>query len=261
MACSFIWEGVKMDQKQIIETEGLTKAYGSKLAVDELSISVYDKEIFGFLGPNGAGKTTTILMLMGLTVPSSGTAVVCGFNPTREAIKVKRLVGYLPEHIGFYDDMTAKENLMYVGRLNRISNDVLTERIGEALQIVGLSGEWDRKVGVFSRGMRQRLGIAEILVKEPKVVFLDEPTLGLDPDGSNRMIELIQNLSREKGITVLFSSHYLHQVQKISDRIGIMIHGRMVALGPIEQLAREKFGVDKDEHTLEEIYMKYFQEV
>jgi ABC-2 type transport system ATP-binding protein len=250
-----------MMQDSIIETRGLTKAYGRKVAVDELTFSVQEGEIFGFLGPNGAGKTTTILMLLGLSVPTKGDAVVCGFDPTREAIKVKRLVGYLPEYVGFYEDMTAKENLRYVGRLNRITKEVLSEKIEEALEIVGLSDESDRKVGVYSRGMRQRLGIAEVLVKEPEVVFLDEPTLGLDPDGSNRMIELIQRLSREKGITVFFSSHYLHQVQRISDRIGIMIHGKMVAMGPIEQLAREKFGVDEEEHSLEEIYMKYFQEV
>jgi ABC-2 type transport system ATP-binding protein len=250
-----------MMQDSIIETRGLTKTYGSKVAVDELTFSVQEGEIFGFLGPNGAGKTTTILMLLGLSVPTKGDAVVCGFDPTREAIKVKRLVGYLPEYVGFYEDMTAKESLRYVGRLNRITKELLSEKIEKALEIVGLSDESDRKVGVYSRGMRQRLGIAEVLVKEPKVVFLDEPTLGLDPDGSNKMIELIQRLSREKGITVFFSSHNLHQVQRISDRIGIMIHGKMVAMGPIEQLAREKFGVDEEEHTLEEIYMKYFQEV
>ena len=249
-----------MEQKAIIETSGLTKAYGTQLAVDQLSFSVHEGEIFGFLGPNGAGKTTTILILLGLTEPTKGTAAVCGFNPTREAINVKRLVGYLPEHVGFYEDMTAIENLRYVARLNRIPEKVASGKIEEVLKTVGLSEDSDKDVGAYSRGMQQRLGIAEVLIKEPRLVILDEPTLGLDPDASNRMIELIQQLSRDKGMTVLFASHQLHQVQEISDRIGIMIRGKMVALGPIQQLAKEKLGVDKKKYTLEELYMKYFQE-
>jgi ABC-2 type transport system ATP-binding protein len=250
-----------MNNKAIIETRELTKVYGGYRAVDAVSFTVEAGEIFGFLGPNGAGKTTTILMLLGLTVPTQGSVSVCGFNPTREAIKVKRLVGYLPEHVGFYDDMAARENLRYVAKLNRIADKLASDKIDEILETVGLCGESDHRAGTYSRGMQQRLGIAEVLIKDPKVVFLDEPTLGLDPDGSNRMIELIQQLSHEKGITVLFSSHNLPQVQRISDRIGIMLRGKMVALGPIKQLAKEKLGVNKEEHTLEELYMKYFQEV
>ena len=249
-----------MEQKAIIQTSELTKAYGTQVAVGDLSFSVREGEIFGFLGPNGAGKTTTILILLGLTEPTKGTATVCGFNPTREAIKVKRLVGYLPEQVGFYEDMTAIENLRYVARLNSIPEKVASGKIEEVLETVGLSEESDKEVGAYSRGMQQRLGIAEVLIKEPRLVILDEPTLGLDPDASNRMIELIQQLSRDKGITVLFASHQLHQVQEISDRIGIMIRGKMVALGPIQQLAKEKLGVDKKKYTLEELYMKYFQE-
>ncbi len=249
-----------MERKPIIETRELTKVYDSTVAVDHLNLTVYEGEIFGFLGPNGAGKTTTILMLLGLTQPTSGTATVCGFNPVREAIKVKRLVGYLPEHLGFYDDMTAVENLQYVARLNRISERLAAERIEEALKIVGLSDEAEKKVAAYSRGMRQRLGIAEVLIKEPRLCILDEPTLGLDPEGAHRMIELIRDLSRQKGMTILFSSHHLGQVQKISDRIGIMIGGKMVAVGTIEELAKEKLGMDRKEYTLEELYMKYFQE-
>lgn len=244
----------------IIETKDLTKSYGPVLAVDGLSLAVRGGEIFGFLGPNGAGKTTTILMLLGLTRPTRGSAAVCGFDPTREAMKVKRVVGYLPEHLGFYDDMTTRENLKYVARLNGIPEPQAAEKMDRALETVGLSEHSDRKVGTFSRGMRQRLGIAEVLIKEPKLVILDEPTLGLDPEASNRMIELIQKLSKENGMTVLFSSHFLPQVQKISDRIGIMIRGKMVAQGSIEELAKEKLGVGKESYTLEELYMKYFQE-
>jgi ABC-2 type transport system ATP-binding protein len=250
-----------MATQPVIETKGLTKYYGQQAAVDGLSLDVQQGEIFGFLGPNGAGKTTTILMLLGLTEPSGGEARVCGFNPTREPLKVKRLVGYLPENVGFYQDMSARENLRYVARLNHIPDTLSSQKIDEVLGIVGLSEDAERRVGTFSRGMSQRLGIAEVLIKDPRVCFLDEPTLGLDPDGAIRMIDLIQGLSRERTITMLVCSHNLEQVQKISHRVGIMIKGKLVALGPMGELAKEKLGVGKQKYTLEQIYMKYFHEV
>ncbi|MBW1689467.1 MAG: ABC transporter ATP-binding protein [Deltaproteobacteria bacterium] len=250
-----------MEQKAIIETRNLTKSYGEQVAVDDLSFTIEEGEIFGFLGPNGSGKTTTLLMLLGLTEPSGGWAKVAEFDPTREAIKVKRIVGYIPENMGFYDDMNARENLRFIARLNNIPDSVSLEKIGDALERVGLNEEAGKKVGAYSRGMRQRLGIAEILIKEPKIAFLDEPTLGLDPDGTTRIIEYIQSLSKDNNITILLSSHDLKQVQKISDRIGIMINGRMIALGPIETLAKEKFGLDEGEISLDDVYMKYFKEV
>jgi ABC-2 type transport system ATP-binding protein len=249
-----------MGGQTVIETKELTKYYGQQAAVDGLSITVQEGEIFGFLGPNGAGKTTIILMLLGLTEPSRGEARVCGFNPIREPLKVKRLVGYLPENVGFYRDMTARENLQYVARLNGIPDKTAPEKIDEVLEIVGLSEDSAKKVGVFSRGMSQRLGIAEVLIKDPKICFFDEPTLGLDPDGAIRMIELIQDLSQQRKITMLISSHNLDQVQRISHRVGIMIKGKLVAMGPMEDLAKEKLGVGKKKYTLEQIYMKYFHE-
>lgn len=250
-----------MDQKTIIETHELSKSYGHQLAVNDLTFSIKEKEIFGFLGPNGSGKTTTLLMLLGLTEPTKGWARVAGFDPIREAIKVKRIVGYIPENIGFYDDMNAIENLQFMARLNNMPDSVSSKKIAEALEGVGLKGEEGKKVGAYSRGMRQRLGIAEILIKEPRIAFLDEPTLGLDPEGTNRVIDHIRSLSRDKDMTILLSSHDLKQVQKISDRIGIMIKGRMIAVGPIEKLAKEKLGVDDKEISLDDIYMRYFQEV
>lgn len=250
-----------MKEKAIIETQNLTKFYGEQVAVDDLTFSILEGEIFGFLGPNGSGKTTTLLMLLGLTEPSEGWAKVADCDPTREAIKVKRIVGYIPENMGFYDDMNAIENLRFIARLNNIPDSISSEKIGEALERVGLNEEAEKRVGAYSRGMRQRLGIAEILIKEPKIAFLDEPTLGLDPDGTTRIIEYIQSLSKDNNITILLSSHDLKQVQKISDRIGIMINGRMIALGPIEKLAKEKFGLDDREISLDDVYMKYFKEV
>lgn len=244
----------------IVETEDLTKQYGSRTAVDRLNIKIEEGEVFGFLGPNGAGKTTTLLMFLGLTEPTSGKAKVLGFDPTREPFKVKERVGYLPENVGFYDDMDARQNLRYIAKLNRISDEVSEKRIDYWLDMVGLSGEASKKVGTYSKGMRQRLGIAEVLIKEPKLVFLDEPTIGLDPDGTNRMLDLIHSLSREKNITLFLSSHLLDQVQRICDRVGIMINGNLVAIGPIEELAKKKLGLDQQDYTLEEIYMKYFKE-
>jgi ABC-2 type transport system ATP-binding protein len=249
-----------MNTDAIIETRELTKIYNGQIAVDNLSFRVNEGEIFGFLGPNGAGKTTTLLMLLGLTEPSGGTARVLGVDPTREPIKVKTMIGYLQENMGFYSDLNARQMLQFVAELNALPADIIDERITTALETVGLGEEMQKKIGAYSRGMRQRLGIAELLIKDSKVAFLDEPTLGLDPDATNRMIELIQRLCRDKKMTILLSSHMLHQVQKICHRIGIMIKGRMVAQGAMDHLAKEKFGVGKEQYTLEEIYMKYFQE-
>lgn len=249
-----------MKGQTVIETRDLTKVYGEQTAVNRLNLQIEEGEVFGFLGPNGAGKTTTFLMLLGLSEPTSGQARVCGFDPTREALKVKRVTGYLPENVGFYDDMNAVQNLLFISRLNGIPDEAAREKIEEALRMVDLGPEPKKKVGEYSRGMRQRLGIAEVLLKEPRLVFLDEPTLGLDPDGSIQMLSLIQSLSRDRNITVFFSSHLLDQVQKISHRVGIMLKGQMVAVGRIEDLGKEKLGLEEGKYTLEELYMKYFKE-
>lgn len=249
-----------MNGQTVIETQDLTKVYGEQVAVNRLNLKIDQGEVFGFLGPNGAGKTTSLLMLLGLSEPTSGKAWVCGFDPTREPLKVKKIVGYLPENVGFYDDLTAAQNLLFMGRLNGIPEEAARPKVQEVLRVVGLEIDSRKKVGAYSRGMRQRLGIAEVLLKEPQVVFLDEPTLGLDPDGALQMLEVIRLMSRDKKITVLFSSHLLDQVQKISDRVGIMLKGNMVAMGRIDDLAEEKFGIGQEKYTLEEIYMKYFKE-
>ncbi len=249
-----------MEDQVIIEAEELTKKYGTQIAVNNLTLRIREGEVFGFLGPNGAGKTTTLLMFLGLTEPTSGKVRIVGFDPRRDPLRVKEKVGYLPENVGFYDDMDARQNLRFIARLNRIPDKVSANKIDELLQQVGLFEESKKKVGTYSKGMRQRLGIAEVLIKEPKLIFLDEPTIGLDPDGTNRMLDLIHSLSREKNITIFLSSHLLDQVQRICDRVGIMIKGNLVAIGPIQELARKKMGVEKEHYTLEELYMKYFKE-
>lgn len=249
-----------MKTESIIETTELTKIYKGETAVDHLSFAVSEGEIFGFLGPNGAGKTTTLLMLLGLTEPTSGSAKILGLDPTRDPIKVKSKIGYLQENMGFYSDLNAVQMLQFVAELNGITGMTAADRIENALESVGLAKEKKKKIGAYSRGMRQRLGIAELLIKDSKVAFLDEPTLGLDPDATNRIMALIEALCHEKKMTILLSSHLLHQVQKICHRVGIMINGRMVAQGPLDRLAEEKLGIGQDMYTLEEIYMKYFRE-
>jgi ABC-2 type transport system ATP-binding protein len=208
----------------------------------------------------GAVAAVALLMLLGLTEPTSGRLQVMGLDPTREPIKVKSQIGYLQENMGFYSDLNAGQMLRFVAELNGIAGREASPRIDAALEEVGLADESGKKIGAFSRGMRQRLGIAELLIKDSRVAFLDEPTLGLDPDATHRIMELIEGLARNQRMTILLSSHQLHQVQKVCHRVGIMIKGRMVANGPLDQLAREKFGVDREEFTLEEIYMKYFME-
>lgn len=226
----------------IIQLEGLTKNYGRQIAVDNLNLEVYEGEIFGLLGPNGAGKTTSILMMLGLTEPSGGTATVCGYNATSDAIKVKKKVGYMPDSVGFYDHMTALENLEYIGRLNGLSGTEVKEKANRVLELVGLTEARDKKTSAFSRGMKQRLGLADVLIKDPEVIILDEPTLGIDPAGVKDFLVLIRQLSREQKLTVLLSSHHLHHVQQVCDRVGIFVEGRLLAEGNIETLSKQLFG-------------------
>lgn len=228
-------------ENAIIELEGLTKFYGSLKAVDNLHLRIRAGEIFGLLGPNGAGKTTTILMMLGLTEPSAGTARVCGFNATSDPISVKRRVGYMPDSVGFYDNMTALENLLYVARLNGIAEQGVYQRAQEMMELVGLGAAMHKKTSAYSRGMKQRLGLADVLIRQPEVIILDEPTLGIDPTGVKEFLQLIRQLSRQQGITVLLSSHHLHQVQQVCDRVGIFVGGKLLADGNIHQLSQHLF--------------------
>jgi ABC-2 type transport system ATP-binding protein len=225
----------------VIVTRGLTKRYGRVVAVEDLNLEVEEGEVFGLLGPNGSGKTTTILMLLGLTEPTSGEARVLGLDPMREPLKVKAKVGYLPDQVGFYGELTAWENLRYTTRLLGLPEAEAKARIEEVLRRMGLWEVRDRRVSAFSRGMRQRLGLAEVLLKRPKVAILDEPTLGLDPEAAREFLDLIKGLKAE-GITVLLSSHLLHQVQEICDRVGLFHKGRLALLGRVEELAARVLG-------------------
>lgn len=223
----------------IIRTDDLTRAYGSKVAVNHLNLSIRRGEVFGLLGPNGAGKTTTILMLLGLTEPTLGSAWINGLDCTRNSMLVKRITGYLPDNVGFYPDMTGRENLKFTGRLNGLSEKEIEEKIDVLLERVGMTYAADQKTGTYSKGMRQRLGIADVLMKDPQVIIMDEPTLGLDPEGMREFLQLIRQLSVEDGRTVLVSSHQLYQIQQICDRVGIFVSGSLIACGKIEELGRQ----------------------
>lgn len=224
-----------------IEARGLTKRYGAFVAVDELNLGIEQGTIFGLLGPNGSGKTTTILMLMGLTEITSGSARVLGLDPVRQPLEVKRSVGYLPDSVGFYDDLTARENLRYSGKLAGLRGAALQARIDAALERVGLSSAANALLKTFSRGMRQRLGLAEVLLKQPRVAILDEPTSGLDPHSTHEFLDMIRGLSADR-LTVLLSSHLLDQVQAVCDRVGLFHRGRMVLEGAVDDLARRVLG-------------------
>jgi len=225
----------------VIEVEGLTKRYGSTVAVDNISFSIGRGEIFGLLGPNGAGKTTTILMLLGLSEPSSGKVDVLGYDPGRQPLAVKRRVGYMPDAVGFYDNLTARENLRYTARLLGMARKDAEPAIERVLSRLGLGDVMDRNVAGFSRGMRQRLGLAEILLKGAEIAILDEPTSGLDPQATSELLDMIRQLKAE-GVAVLISSHLLERVQSICDRVALFQKGRIALIGTVEELARQVLG-------------------
>ncbi|MGE0237521.1 MAG: ABC transporter ATP-binding protein [Parvibaculaceae bacterium] len=220
----------------VIEASGLTKRYGRTVAVDGIDLSVGKGEVVGLLGPNGAGKTTTILMLLGLTEPSAGKVSILGFDPLRQPLALKRAVGYLPDTVGFYDALTGRENLRYTARLNAMSRRETDERIDAALARMRLADVADRRVQTYSRGMRQRLGIAELLMRDCQAAILDEPTSGLDPQSTRELLDIIQLLSRD-GMTILLSSHMLNVVQSVCHRIALFGNGRIGFFGTIEELA------------------------
>ncbi len=243
----------------VVEAQNLTKMYKDIKAVDALSLHIKEGEIYGLLGPNGAGKTTTILMMLGLTEPTDGYVKVYGYNSKTEPLKVKRVTSYLPENVGFYEDLTAYENLLYLTRLNSIPDREAEKKIKEVLEVVGLSDVSEKEVGTYSKGMKQRLGMASVLVKSPKLAILDEPTTGIDPEGVEELLTLIRKMSREQKITILLSSHLLYQVQRICDRVGILYRGKLQAEGTIEEIGKQIF--EESEDILEVVLNKEKPEI
>jgi ABC-2 type transport system ATP-binding protein len=225
----------------VIKAEALTKKYGPAIAVDDLNLSINKGDVFGLLGPNGAGKTTTILMILGLTEPTSGSITTAGFDPLREPLEVKRRVGYLPDAVGFYEHMTGRDNLRFTARLGGLKRDSIESSIAKAIDRVHLGVEADRLVKTYSRGMRQRLGIAEILMRKVSVAILDEPTSGLDPQTTREFLALVRSL-KEEGMTVVLASHLLDLVQSMCDRVALFNAGRIGLSGRVDDLMRDVLG-------------------
>ncbi len=237
----------------ILRVVDLTKKFGNFTAVDHVSFEIHRGEVFGLLGHNGAGKTTTVNMLAGLKLPSEGTAIISGFDIRKKPLDARMKIGFLPDNPGNYLHLTAKQNLEFFAELSDLKKEVASKRISELLELVGLT-EWrDRKVGVFSRGMKQRLGLAQSLMRDPDLLFLDEPTLGIDPEGTRQMRGLIKRLASE-GKGILICSHLLSEVTRICDTIAIMRRGKIVVIGTIPEL-RKKLGLG-DDIDLEEIFIQ-----
>jgi ABC-2 type transport system ATP-binding protein len=221
----------------IVETHGLTKVFDGRKAVDHLNLSIEEGELFGLLGPNGAGKSTTVSMLSTILPPTGGTALICGYDIKRQPREVKRMIGVVPQEFGLYDDLTARENLAYFGRLHGLSGGRLRKRINDMLGLVQLEERADDKVRTFSGGMKHRLNLAVGLIHEPRVLFLDEPTTGLDPQARLAIWELIERF-RSEGVTILLTTHYMEEADRLCDRVAIMDGGRVIALDSPAKLKR-----------------------
>ncbi len=218
-----------------IEINNLTKEFGDFKAVDNLSLNVKAGEIFGFLGPNGAGKSTTIRMLCTLAQPTSGSATVSGYDLVKDAAKVRENIGLVAEKMIMYDALTAAENLRFFGKLYRIPKDKLERRIDELLELVNM-GEWKHtQINKFSTGMKQRINVIRALIPEPKILFMDEPTLGLDPQTTFSIREIIRDINK-KGVTVILTTHAMVEAEALSDRVAIIDHGKIAALDTPENL-------------------------
>lgn len=232
-----------MGNETVVHVSHLTKQYRKGVrAVDDISFNLQGGEIFGLLGPNGSGKTTTILMLLGLLDSTEGKVTILGHDPFRTPLAVKRQVGYMPDTIGFYEYMTAYENLEYTARFLGLDAEQRKQRITDSLAKMRLTDRMFDKVRTYSHGMKRRLGLAELLVKQPKIAILDEPTQGLDPQSIAEFLSLIVSLRESEDMTFLISSHQLDEVQSVCDRVGLFSHGKLISFGTVGELGNQYFG-------------------
>lgn len=232
-----------------IEFRALSQTFGDFQAVKALTFEVPEREIFGFLGHNGAGKTTTIHMLTTLARPSSGTALIGGHDIVTDPLGVRREIGYVPENVRLYDTLTTWENLIFFARLSGLTD--AEAQVTEALEFLSITELRDRRVGEFSKGMRQRVGLAQAIVHRPKVLFLDEPTSGLDPMGIKMLRDLIVRLNHEWGMTIFMNTHLISEIAKTCTSIGVLSHGQLVYHDTIEAVTK-RFGNDQ---SLEDLYL------
>jgi ABC-2 type transport system ATP-binding protein len=213
----------------LIKINGLVKKYGERVAVQRVSFSIEEGEIFGLLGPNGAGKTTTLSILSTLLIPDEGNVTICGYDLIREASHIKRLIGYVPQEIALYPTLNARDNLSFFGRIYGLQGAGLKERITAVLALVGLSDRAGDAVQTFSGGMKRRLNIAAGLIHKPRLLFLDEPTVGVDPQSRNFIFEHVERLNQE-GMTIVYTTHYMEEAERLCDRVAIMDEGNILAL-------------------------------
>ncbi len=234
----------------MLKTENLGKKYKDFSAVEDLNLEIRESAIFGFLGHNGAGKTTTISMLTTLILPTSGRAFIDGLDVVKNNLKARQLLGYLPENVMLYGDLTAVENLRFFGRLSGIGN--VDERIAETLELLDFR-EWkNQKVKTYSKGMRQRIGIAQAILHRPRILFLDEPASGLDPQGTRELRDILLLLNRQLGTTIFMNTHLLSEVTKLCTDIGIISKGRLLLSDSMANIEK-RF---PEEKSLEDIYFK-----
>lgn len=221
----------------IIEIKGLTKKFGELTADDNVSFEINEGEIFGLLGPNGAGKSTLISMITTLLTPDSGEIKINGFDLKKQQTEIKKLLGLVPQEIALYPTLTAKENLVFWGRMYRLGGKLLKDRVDEALEMAGLKERAGERIEKYSGGMKRRINIAVALLHRPKILIMDEPTVGIDPQSRNHILETVLKLNSE-GMTVIYTSHYMEEVEYLCSRIAIMDHGKVIAVGTKEELRK-----------------------
>ena len=222
----------------ILEVQKLVKKYGSFTAVKGISFDIQEGEIFSLLGPNGAGKTTTISVLSTLYAPTKGDAIIAGHSVTKEPMAVKQVIGVVPQELALYDDLTARENLAFWGKMYNLGGKALRDRIDEVLKQIGLEDKANKRVKTFSGGMKRRVNIGVGLLHKPKLLFMDEPTVGIDPQSRRAILDSVKDLNKQ-GMTVLYTTHYMEEAQELSDRVGIIDHGELIALGTQAQLTKQ----------------------
>ena len=221
----------------ILEVNNLVKNYGSFNAVKGISFEIMQGEIFSLLGPNGAGKTTTISMLSTLYTPTSGDASICGHSITKEPMAVKNCIGVVPQDLALYEDLTARENLVFWGQMYGLSGKTLKKRVDEVLEQTGLLDKAKQKIKTYSGGMKRRINIGVGLLHHPKLLFMDEPTVGIDPQSRRSILDSVKELNHN-GMTVLYTTHYMEEAQELSNRVGIIDHGELIALGTQDELTK-----------------------
>jgi ABC-2 type transport system ATP-binding protein len=244
----------KLLNENAIEIRALSKDFGNTRAVDDVSFAVRSGDVFGFMGHNGAGKTTTIRILLGLLSPTSGSATIFGHDIIKDSLYVRRISGYLPDGYGLPKELTARQFLRYVGSMFGMTGEILERRIDELLALFHLTAVADRKLATYSSGMTQKVGLAQALINEPRLLLLDEPTSGLDPIGRQEFLELIRSLSKEHGVTTLFSTHILSDIEGLCERVAVLHQGKLIASGDLSELKKQH-----RVRQMDELYMSLVQ--